>query len=96
MPIDSILTALQGGLIVSCQAPATSPLHQPEIIAAMAEAAVFAARYPLHPPRHEHWGGFRIVPSEIEFWKDGDFRLHDRFRWSRDSAGAWKAQRLNP
>ncbi|MEO0719642.1 MAG: pyridoxamine 5'-phosphate oxidase [Pseudomonadota bacterium] len=64
--------------------------------ALMAEAAVFAARYPLNPPRPEHWGGFRIVPTEIEFWKDGDFRLHDRFRWSRDSAGAWQAQRLNP
>jgi pyridoxamine 5'-phosphate oxidase len=34
---------------------------------------------------------------EIEFWADGAFRLHDRFRWTRKSAkDAWDVQRLNP
>ncbi len=66
--------------------------------ALMAEVAKYAARFPISPPRPPHWGGWRIRPVEIEFWADGDFRLHDRFRWTRQSAGAkeWKVERLNP
>ena len=48
-------------------------------------------------PRPPHWSGFRIVPTEIEFWKDGEFRLHDRVRFTRsDSIGSWTRQRLYP
>jgi pyridoxamine 5'-phosphate oxidase len=64
----------------------------------MAEVAKLAAKYPVKPPRPPHWGGFRIRPVEIEFWAQGDFRLHDRFRWTRmkpDVTG-WTVQRLNP
>jgi pyridoxamine 5'-phosphate oxidase len=65
--------------------------------ALVAEAAKYAVRYPLNPPRPPHWGGFRIRPTEFEFWADGDFRLHDRFRWTRKGPGdAWVKQRLNP
>ncbi len=66
--------------------------------ALMAEAAKVAARHPLGPPRPPHWGGYRIRPVEIEFWADGDFRLHDRFRWTRAAPGAteWQVTRLHP
>ncbi len=66
--------------------------------ALMADVAKYAARYPAKPPRPPHWTGYRIVPSEIEFWADGDFRLHDRFRWTRLKPDAmdWTVQRLNP
>ena len=47
-------------------------------------------------PRPPHWGGFLIRPAEIEFWADGEFRLHDRFRFTQDSDGAWLSQRLYP
>jgi len=50
------------------------------------------------PPRPPFWGGFRILPLEIEFWAAGRFRLHDRFRWQRpavDAAG-WEISRLQP
>ena len=47
-------------------------------------------------PRPPHWGGFLIRPAEIEFWADGVFRLHDRFRFTQDSDGAWVSQRLYP
>jgi len=51
----------------------------------------------LNPERPAFWGGFRILPVEIEFWADGAFRLHDRFRWRRTSPGdAWEILRLNP
>ena len=65
--------------------------------ALMAEVAKVTARFGISPPRPPFWGGFRIVPSEIEFWADGDFRLHDRFRWTRASPDEnWKIARLNP
>jgi len=50
-----------------------------------------------HIPRPDHWQGYRIRPIEIEFWADGEFRLHDRFRWTRDTPeGDWSIERLNP
>lgn len=48
-------------------------------------------------PRPAHWSGFRMVPSMIEFWKDGEFRLHDRVRFTREGEGsAWESERLYP
>lgn len=48
-------------------------------------------------PRPPHWSGFRLVPTSIEFWKDGEFRLHDRVRFTRDGAGQpWVSARLYP
>jgi pyridoxamine 5'-phosphate oxidase len=63
----------------------------------MADVARVTAQYGTNPPRPPFWGGFRIMPLEIEFWADGAFRLHDRFRWSRPGPAAdWHIQRLNP
>lgn len=50
-----------------------------------------------NPKRPPFWGGYRIVPNEIEFWAAAEFRLHDRFRWTRESHDApWSISRLNP
>lgn len=47
--------------------------------------------------RPPHWSGFRIVPLAIEFWKDGDYRMHDRVVFERhDPGSAWHRQRLYP
>ncbi len=65
--------------------------------ALMAEVAKVTARHGTDPARPPFWGGYRIVPLEIEFWADGDFRLHDRFVWRRASVEAgWDITRLNP
>ena len=65
--------------------------------ALMAEVARVTAAQGLNPDRPAFWGGFRILPVEIEFWADGAFRLHDRFRWSRnDNDAPWEIARLNP
>lgn len=66
--------------------------------ALLAEVAKLAAKHPVSPPRPPHWGGFRIRPLEMEFWAQGDFRLHDRFRWTRmkPESDAWTVQRLSP
>jgi pyridoxamine 5'-phosphate oxidase len=47
-------------------------------------------------PLPSWWGGYRVVPREIEFWQGRPSRLHDRFLYSRDAAGSWKIDRLAP
>jgi len=65
--------------------------------ALMAEVAKVTARHGTAPTRPSFWGGFRIVPTEIEFWADGQFRLHDRFVWRRENLSVpWQVDRLNP
>lgn len=65
--------------------------------ALMAAAAKIGVQQGLSPKRPANWGGFRILPYEMEFWADGDFRLHDRFRWTRHSeADSWTVHRLFP
>ena len=49
------------------------------------------------PQRPPHWGGFLLTPSEFEFWADGEYRLHNRFRWAYDfGSRQWAITRLNP
>jgi pyridoxamine 5'-phosphate oxidase len=46
-------------------------------------------------PLPDFWGGFRVVPEEIEFWQGGERRLHDRFNFQRDGDN-WDIARLSP
>ncbi len=63
----------------------------------MADVAREGARHGTSPDRPPFWGGFRIRPVEMEFWANGAFRLHDRFRWRRANADApWNIERLHP
>ena len=65
--------------------------------ALMAKVAKVTAEQGPNPKRPPFWGGFRIRPTEIEFWADGAFRLHDRFRWTRENMREkWVINRLNP
>lgn len=49
-----------------------------------------------HVPMPSFWGGFRVVPDEIEFWQGRGHRLHDRFRYTRTPERAWTIERLAP
>jgi pyridoxamine 5'-phosphate oxidase len=63
----------------------------------MAEVAKVTLKHGPNPKRPPFWGGIRIRPLEIEFWADGDFRLHNRFRWQKSSlTDIWKVHRLSP
>ncbi|MVO14635.1 pyridoxamine 5'-phosphate oxidase [Parasedimentitalea huanghaiensis] len=65
--------------------------------ALMAEVAKVTAAKGTSPERPPFWGGYRLVPQEIEFWADGTFRLHDRFVWRRQtSSSPWQITRLSP
>jgi pyridoxamine 5'-phosphate oxidase len=51
-------------------------------------------------PRPDYWGGYRIIPTRIEFWKGRSNRMHDRIEYVRSVADgsftAWQVQRLQP
>jgi pyridoxamine 5'-phosphate oxidase len=65
--------------------------------ALVAEVARLGLVHGTDPARPPFWGGYRIRPLEMEFWADGAFRLHDRFRWSRETIqDNWSIARLNP
>jgi len=48
------------------------------------------------PPRPPFWGGYRVVPTCIEFWQARENRLHDRLRYRRGEDGRWVVERLQP
>lgn len=61
-----------------------------------AAAGELMARYDNQTvPRPDHWGGYRLTPSSVEFWQGRLDRLHDRLRYRRD-AGGWIVERLAP
>lgn len=63
----------------------------------LAEVAKVTAQQGTTPKRPPFWGGYRLTPVEIEFWADGEFRLHNRFQWRRaDPQSPWVISRLNP
>ena len=62
----------------------------------VANAALYGARFLLHPPRPAHWGGYRLQPDTWEFWQGRKSRLHDRLRYRLDGDEQWLRERLAP
>ena len=65
-----------------------------ELDEAVAAADLRFAEGPV--PRPPFWRGYRLGPDSIEFWQGRAFRLHDRFRYTREDAGTWRIDRLSP
>ena len=83
----------RGSQIGAWASDQSRPLPSREAL--MAKVDEFDKKFPDSVQRPPHWGGFCLVPDEIEFWADGEHRLHDRFRFTRGSDG-WDILRLNP
>jgi pyridoxamine 5'-phosphate oxidase len=70
--------------------------HQSSVVGGRAELeAAVRALGASEPVRPDRWGGYRILPTAIEFWEEGANRLHDRLRYLRDGDG-WRVDRLAP
>ena len=87
---------------------ATRPIESRWSVYASSQSEVIASRAALESrynvaretygesiPRPSWWGGYRVVPSEFEFWQGRPSRLHDRLRYQREASG-WKRDRLAP
>ena len=74
-----------------------SPQSEPVASRSVLEKAMEEARrrYGESPPRPPHWGGYRVLPTEIEFWQGRADRLHDRLLYRR-AAARWTMERLAP
>ncbi len=73
---------------------------QSEVIASrsvlLTNAAKYAAKFLLQPPRPPHWGGYRLKPDNWQFWQGRKSRLHDRLRYTLQGDGSWLRERLAP
>ena len=74
--------------------PQSEPISWREVL--VAAAAKYGAQFLLNPPRPPHWGGYRLVPEQWEFWQGRKSRLHDRLRYTPAADGAWHRERLAP
>jgi pyridoxamine 5'-phosphate oxidase len=75
--------------------------HQSQVLDSRAALeqrwAELAERYATaEPPRPPHWGGYRVMPEEIEFWQGRRSRLHDRIVYRRVADSGWRRDRLSP
>jgi pyridoxamine 5'-phosphate oxidase len=87
-------TRPRGSQLAAWASPQSAPIaSRAALDAAVAEAAArFAGGEVARPP---FWGGYRVVPTAMEFWQGRADRLHDRFRFERVPTG-WEASRLGP
>lgn len=67
--------------------------HREELEARLAE---IGKRYGEDPPRPPHWGGYRLIPEQAEFWQGRPNRLHDRVRYVYQGSEIWRIERLAP
>src|SRR5690606_21330348 len=86
----------QGSQIASSVSQQSRALESRQLLLdQVAEASARTGDDPVVRPAH--WSGFRLVPTTIEFWKDGEFRLHDRVRFTRSGIDqSWTSARLYP
>ncbi|MGE0340159.1 MAG: pyridoxamine 5'-phosphate oxidase [Xanthobacteraceae bacterium] len=104
-PVERVAAAEADAYFASRSRPSQLGAWASEQSRPLDARATFEARYAAiekrfdgkDVPRPAHWGGYRIVPVQIEFWMDRPYRLHDRIRFTRESAGAaWQKTRLYP
>lgn len=69
------------------------PLENREVL--IKRAAEFEKKFGDTPPRPPHWGGYRLIPVSIEFWQEGEARLHNRVKYEKKGDG-WASNRLYP
>jgi pyridoxamine 5'-phosphate oxidase len=79
--------------VASAASRQSQPIESREALEARVRA--LAEAHPQQVARPESWGGYRVVPTRIEFWQGRTSRLHDRIRFTRVGAN-WTTERLQP
>jgi len=94
---DAYFASRSYGSRISAHASRQSTVIRDRALLETAHAEL-CERYPpsAQVPRPEDWGGFRVVPSSVEFWQGRGERLHDRLRYRLDADGDWLIERLSP
>jgi len=57
---------------------------------------IYEDKFGNNPPRPDHWGGYRLIPTSIEFWQEQENRLHSRLRFDKNEKGDWETSELYP
>jgi pyridoxamine 5'-phosphate oxidase len=85
----------KGSRLGAWVAPQSQPIPNRQLLEARwaALAEEYAEQEPARPP---FWGGYRLVPTLLEFWQGGPNRLHDRLRYLRADGEPWRLERLAP
>jgi pyridoxamine 5'-phosphate oxidase len=86
----------QGAQLAAWASDQSEPIARREILDE--RMAALEQQYPEGSPvpRPGKWGGFRVIPTRIEFWQGRSKRFHDRIRFSSLTPGGWKIERLQP
>ncbi|MFT6791431.1 MAG: pyridoxamine 5'-phosphate oxidase [Cellvibrionaceae bacterium] len=72
----------------------STPISSREVLTQKYE--LIKERYPSEVPLAKFWGGYRVIPFEIEFWQGRENRLHDRFVYRKKDDDHWSIERLSP
>ncbi len=81
--------------IAAVVSPQSQPIEREELDRRFVELAAELSESP--PQRPEHWGGYLVRPEVIEFWQGRDSRMHDRWRYTRNTGNeGWEIERLAP
>lgn len=86
----------KGSQIGAWASPQSNEIPSREVLQARVKELEQAYAEEVSLPRPEHWGGYRVVPVQIEFWQGRSSRLHDRIHYSREEDGSWTLARLAP
>ena len=92
-----------GEILLACEEPHEGATLESAVIPDRAflerRQAELMAQFPDgQVPRPPNWGGYRVLPTAIEFWQGRPSRLHDRIRYAREATdtGPWTIERLSP
>ena len=90
-----VRTRARGSQLSALASPQSRPIESRDALEARV-AELAALHEGIQLPLPEAWGGFRLTPEVFEFWQHRDDRLHDRLRYTPDSEGGWRIERLAP
>lgn len=92
---DYFASRPRGSQVAAWASEQSRPIDSRDALEAQFEDAERRFAGDAEVPRPPHWGGYRIVPNRIEFWKGRSNRMHDRIVYLRTADG-WTVERLQP